>query len=120
MGKRNLPRSRRFVTFRLPEKDHRLLREIGKKRGLERYQALLELVDVIPQLELPEKSSQRRPMRIGLPTELDEVLQAAKERSGVPYLDILLAAARKYEASAPQNAGEKDAAPIRQFGELTE
>lgn len=88
-------RERKFRTFRLHPADKKAVQALGKVGGqsIDRHDALLELVAELPKLDLPVmKSGERVPMRLGIPTELDEAINEVKKRTKQTYVSILLAA----------------------------
>jgi hypothetical protein len=103
MTDRDLPRDRKFVTFRLLAKDRALLQHLGRGRAdiPDRHAALLELVEIVRRQKSPEKPPERRSIRLGIPTELDEAIKAVAERTGSTYISILLRAAREYRRRHP-------------------
>src|SRR5437867_469654 len=105
MSERDLPRERKFVTFRLLPDDRELLRQLGQGRaGIpDRHTAFLHLVEIVRRAEYPEEppEPERQPLRLGIPTELDDAIKAEVERTGSTYISILLRAAREYRRRYP-------------------
>src|SRR5262245_48236835 len=105
MAERDLPRDRKFVTFRLLPEDRALLQHLGRGRAdvPDRHAALLELAAIVRRREYPEEEPepQRRSIRLGIPTELDEAIKAEAERTGSTYVSLLLRAAREYRRRYP-------------------
>ena len=100
--------NRNFKTFRLFHRERELIRNLG--RGPEdvasRHQALLGLVPIAKELDLPDiHNRQRQPIRIGIPTELDDAIRDVMERTGQNFIDVLLAAAEKYRERYPYSCG---------------
>jgi hypothetical protein len=68
----------------------------------DRHQALLDLVPIVEELDLPDiKGRKRRPIRIGIPDELDAAIRDVVDRTGHTYIDVLLAAATEYRKRHP-------------------
>ena len=104
MRKKNLYRDRKFVTFRFFPEDRELLQHIGKGRPEieDRYEAFLDLAKLVPGLELPNiKDLERRPIRLGIPAELEEIINKKSEETGQPFITILLEAAKVYRRLYP-------------------
>ncbi len=112
MADRDLPRDRKFVTFRLLPEDRELLQNLGRGRAdiPDRHAALLELVEIVQRQEYPEEQPEpeRRSIRLGIPTELDEAIKAEAERTGSTYISLLLRAAREYRRRHPLRRGRRD------------
>ncbi|MBA2224668.1 hypothetical protein [Thermogemmata fonticola] len=112
MADRDLPRDRKFVTFRLLPDDRELLQNLGRGRAdiPDRHAALLELVGIVQRQEYPEEQPEpeRRSIRLGIPTELDEAIKAEAERTGSTYISLLLRAAREYRRRHPLRRGRRD------------
>jgi hypothetical protein len=100
MAERNLPRERKFVTFRLLPEDRELLQYLGQGRAdiPDRHAAMLELVNIVQRRQYPPDppEPERRSIRLGIPTELDDAIKAEAERTGSTYISLLLRAAREY------------------------
>lgn len=89
---------RRSLTIRVSASDHKLLRALGNNEKT-RHEALLELIPIIANLELPPKD--KLAIRLLIPSELDAAIQTIidKTRSvdgcGYTFQAILLAAVRQ-------------------------
>jgi hypothetical protein len=112
MADRDLPRDRKFVTFRLLPDDRELLQHLGQGRAdiPDRHTAFLELVEIVRRQEYPEEppEPERRSLRLGIPTELDEAIKAEAERTESTYISILLRAAREYRRRHPLRRARRD------------
>lgn len=95
-------RNREFRVLRLYPEDYKLLQDLadGRKETPDRHSALLELVEVAKWMDIPRKE-ERKPIRLGIPIELKEVLEARAEQSKHNVQDILLMAARTYREKYP-------------------
>lgn len=94
---------RTYFVFRLVDEDIKLLRSVATRVGT-MHRAMEALIPVIPELDLePTVTLERQPIRVPIPTKLHDALKAESERTGIPMVDILLRAARKYEADASGN-----------------
>jgi len=80
--------------FRISEQDRAAIKKLNAapNNNQTRYQALSELVAVIPTLKLKTEKDAKRPIRLSIPTELHEAILKAKKKSKQPYVTILLAA----------------------------
>lgn len=99
MAKVNPPRPGRYLTLRLFEPERQLLQDLGRVRpGVgDRHAALLDLVGVVDDLELPDlRARERRPLRIKVPEELERAINRKVEATGQTFLAVLVAAAREY------------------------
>jgi hypothetical protein len=87
-----------YRIFRLFPSEWALLREIELDRGLS------AITPHVPDVDL-SKADDRRPIRLKLPTELNNairrVLKTKAKRMEQQYVDILLAAARRYREMHP-------------------
>ena len=94
----NLPREGNFRTFRLLPKDRELLQNLGRGRAdiEDRHAALLELVQIVREMEVPPKE-ERQPLRIRIPTGLVNEIGQRADQSGHTAQDILLMAAQILE-----------------------
>lgn len=102
MPDRNLPREGNFRTFRLPPNDRELLQNLGRGRVdiEDRHAALLELVQIVREMEVPPKE-ERQPLRIRIPSELANEISQRADQSGHTAQDILLMAAQIYRDRYP-------------------
>jgi hypothetical protein len=93
------------VTFRLLPEDRRLIQHLGRGRAdiADRHAAFLELVEIVRRQECPNEppEPERRSIRLGIPSELDEAIKAEAKRTGSTYISILLRAAREYRRRHP-------------------
>lgn len=85
---------RLYRVFRIREQDREAIKKLNAppNDNLTRFEALSQLVSVIPNLELKSENDAKRPIRLPLPLELHEAILAAKNKSKQPYVTILLAA----------------------------
>lgn len=91
---------RTYLVFRLVDEDIKLLRSVATRVGT-MHRAMEALIPVIPELGLePTATPERHPVRVPIPKKLHDALKAENKRTGIPMIDILLQAARKYEADA--------------------
>lgn len=100
-------KQRRYMTLRLLPDDRELLQEIGKGRvGIkDRHAALVELAQIVPELDLPDvREMERRPLRLGIPQELEDAIAAKVKETGQTFIAVLLAAARHYRQRHPASA----------------
>ena len=97
-------RERTYRTLRLRSEDKELLQRLGRDdQDLDRYHALLELVAVIQKLQLPDvRNESRHPLRLGIPTQLDEAIRKKVDATGQTYIAVLLTAAREYLDTPPR------------------
>jgi len=101
MAERNLPRDRKFLTFRIFPEEKALLQRLGQPKD-ERYVALCKLVDIVPELDLQDvRGRKRKPLRLGIPVALDAAIRQKCEETGQPYVGVLLAAATEYRRRNP-------------------
>ena len=102
MGEKSLLRKRNFRTFRLFPKEHDLLMNLGRGREEipDRHAALLELIDIADEMEVPQKE-ERRAMRVGIPVDLKKVIDRRADESGQTFQDVLLMAVRVYRERYP-------------------
>ena len=75
-------------------------------RGLEtakdRHEALVDLVPIVESLNLPDiRNRTRRPIRIGIPDDLDVAIRRVADSTGQTYVDILVAAVSEYRKKHP-------------------
>lgn len=95
-------RARRFATFRLVESDRQIIKNLGNPRvdqgASDRHAALIAVASVIKSLDMPKTDTKRYPIRIGIPVELDVVLEKKQKDTGLSAIAILLAGAREYLA----------------------
>ncbi len=80
--------------MRISEQDREAIKKLNAppNDNQTRYQALSELVSIIPTLKLKSEKNAKRPIRLSNPAELHEALLKAKKKSKQPYVAILLAA----------------------------
>jgi len=99
---RQEPLKRNFRSFRLFPADRSLLQNLGRgnPKVPDRHTALLQLVPIVRDLEIPKKKG-REPIRIGIPNELADELTKRSGETGHTVQDILLAAARVYRDRHP-------------------
>lgn len=101
-------RERKFLTFRLLEEDRQLLQDLGRvgEEDKDRYHALCELTDIVPELDIPvAEKAERRALRLGIPEDLDVKIREVADRTKQPYLFILLEAAKEYRRRFPHSPG---------------
>ena len=102
-----MKRERKFRTFRLRPDEKLAIRKLTSvgARKRDRHMALLELVSLVPTLDLPKvDKSKREPMRLGIPSELDAAINKVKHQTGHTYVSILLAAVhRRLELDSKPN-----------------
>ncbi len=104
MPDNNLERKRKFVTFRLLEEDRRLLKDlgIGREKDPERYHSLCELTQILTELDIPvAQTPERRALRLGIPTDLDQAIREVVKRTKQSYIFILIEAAKEYRRRFP-------------------
>ena len=97
------PLERTYHVFRLLEEDKKLLKSVASKfRTM--HQAMEALTPIVQQLELePAVVPKRYPVRVPIPSLLHTELKDLSDKTGIPMVDILLRAARKFEADASGN-----------------
>lgn len=80
--------------IRISEQDREAIKKLNAPPNDKqtRFEALSELVPVIPTLKLKNEKETKRPIRLSLPSELHEAILKAKKKSKQPYVTILLAA----------------------------
>lgn len=100
MAKPSTAKDRRFTVFRVHEEERELLRSLGPCDDIERYDVLLGLIDVLPDIELQPKKV-RRPIRLGIPPELEEAIDKIARKTKKPFVEVLVAAARAWRAKHP-------------------
>lgn len=104
LGDLELRKERNFVVFRLFQQERELIRNLGRgsESVADRHQALRDLVPIVEELNLPDiRNLKRKPIRIGIPEDLDAAIREVSERTGQTYTDVLLAAAREYRRRYP-------------------
>lgn len=94
------PLERTYHVFRLLEADKKLLKSVaGKFRTM--HQAMEAMTPIVKQLELePAVMPKRYPVRVPIPALLHSELKELSDKTGIPMVEILLRAARQYEADA--------------------
>ncbi len=98
-----------YKVFNLHPEDRDRIRLLGFGDGMSRHEALLQLVPIVERLDMIDiRESQRRPIRIAIPVELDRVIRERKAATGQPYVQILLEAARRYRLDHPMRGVSND------------
>jgi hypothetical protein len=88
--------------MRLWPEDRELLQTLGEGEA-DRYSALCSLTEIVKGLKLPDiRKRKRRPLRLGVPVELDAAIDKVVQATGQTRLDVLLAAAREYRRRHPK------------------
>jgi hypothetical protein len=91
----------RTYTAKLPKREHDMLRDLRKTMGTEdRYTALLQLVPIVESLtekDFPVEVID--PIRLAIPTPLDETLKKKAAEVERPYLRLLVRAAERWIAT---------------------
>lgn len=90
-------RERRWAILQLLEEDHLRLRRLGIESGYaDRYAALVGLVPFVREMKEDNliKPPERRPLKLGIPPELDEAIKAKANELGVTSIKVLLSAAQ--------------------------
>ena len=97
-------RERKFRTLRLRSEDKELLQQLGRNdQDLDRHHALLELIAVVKELQLPDiRNESRSPLRLGIPVQLDKAIRKKVDATGQTYIAVLLTAAREYLDTPPR------------------
>jgi hypothetical protein len=86
------------VVCKLKGDEARLIREVRPAFVSD----VKQFVDIVNSLTLEELSTKpRRCLRLGIPTELDEVIKAECRRSYQPYVQVLIKAAQKMVEANP-------------------
>lgn len=104
MSEPNTRRERRFITLRLLDEDRDLIQNLAKGREStpDRHAALSALVPFVRKLSLPDiREQERSALRVGIPAELEDVINEVAERTGQPFVAVFLAAAREYRKRYP-------------------
>jgi hypothetical protein len=80
--------------IRVSERDRDAIRKLTAPPNDQktRFEALSELINLIPALKFEDDSESKRPIRLALPAELHEAILKAKKKSKQHYVTILLAA----------------------------
>ncbi len=95
-------RARRFATARRlvvrPPNHQKPRKPARRSRPSDRHAALIAVASVIKSLDMPKTDTKRHPIRIGIPVELDVVLEKKQKETGLSAIAILLAGAREYLA----------------------
>lgn len=89
-------RDRVYRVFRLYQDDRERLRTLHEVTAVEdRHHALLNLVDIVENMDIPDiRERERQSIRIGIPVELHETIQRRADETGQTYVDILMMAVR--------------------------
>lgn len=92
------------MTLRLYPNERQLVQDLGRgpEPASDRHHALLDLVPIVEELDLPDiRERARQPIRLGIPDELDAAIRAVMENTGQTYIDVLLVAATEYRKRYP-------------------
>lgn len=92
------------MTLRLLDDDRDLIQNLAKGREStpDRHAALCALVPFVRKLSLSNiREQERSALRVGIPTELEDAIDEIAERTGQPFVAVLLAAAREYRKRFP-------------------
>ena len=92
------------MTLRLLDQDRELILNLAKGREStpDRHAALCALLPFVQKLSLPDiRQQERSALRVGIPAELEEAIKEVAERTGQPFVAVLLAAAREYRKRFP-------------------
>jgi hypothetical protein len=94
------PRPRRYQVFRLRADERKFLEDLGHNRP-DRYTALVELTEILRdkavQDSLTKFTPERRPLRLGIPNELDKEIKRVSKLKRIPYVAILLRLAQEWQ-----------------------
>lgn len=99
MGADNDYRPRKFMTFKIYNRDRDMLQNLARVRKdtPDRHAALIKLAEVVPDLDLEDiRDQERRALRLGLPPELEKALQEKQESTGQPIVTILTEGVHEY------------------------
>jgi len=108
-GRQRDPRPRHYTVARLRKEDGDVFREISRvvtQEGGDLYAAMEEIAELVKNVTIDDLPHERlKPIRLGIPIELNRAIKRKACEFGRPSIRILIAAAERYVADKKNVAG---------------